>query len=129
VKEHVAEFSYRPGLCEKNYRVGVVWKHLQLTQGQQKLFDKERCFFSITNDWKSSAAEIVSRANDRCNQEHLIQQPKSGLPALTAPRDNLLSKGASRVIASRPGASRPGRRCCCPCMAAGASSSKHSGFY
>ncbi len=100
VKEHVAEFSYRPSNCKKDYRVVVVWKDLEVHKGQKKLFDDSKCFFYITNDWESPASEIVFHANDRCNQENLIQQQKNGVHALTAPLDNLESNWAYMVIAS-----------------------------
>jgi hypothetical protein len=100
VKEYVAEFTYRPTKCRKAYRVVVVWKDLEVSQGQQKLFDDERCFFYITNDWATPCEEIVFSANDRCNQENLIQQHKSGARSLTAPLDNLLSNWAYMVMAS-----------------------------
>jgi hypothetical protein len=100
VKEYVAEFTYRPGKCRKAYRVVVVWKDLEVNQGQQKLFDDDRCFFYITNDWATPAEEIVFSANDRCNQENLIQQHKSGVRSLTAPVDSLLSNWAYMVMAS-----------------------------
>lgn len=99
-KEYVAEFSYRPTKCRKEYRVVVVWKDLEVTKGQLKLFDKERCFFYITNDRKRSAEEIVRRARHRCDQENLIQQQKNGVRALTAPLDNLESNWAYMVMAS-----------------------------
>jgi hypothetical protein len=99
-EEHVAEFRYRPTKCQKDYRVVVVWKDLSVTQGQRKLFDYDRCFFYITNDWESSAEEIVFHANDRCDQENLIQQQKNGVRALTAPLDNLESNEAYMVMAS-----------------------------
>ena len=57
--EYVAEFSYRPTKCNKDYRVVVVWKDLEITKGQLKLFDDSKCFFYITNDWDRPAAEIV----------------------------------------------------------------------
>jgi len=99
VKEYVAEFKYRPTLCQKTYRVVVVWKDLEVTQGQKKLFDDSKCFFYITNDWDAAAEEIVFEANDRCNQENLVQQQKSGVRSLTAPVDNLVSNGAYMVMA------------------------------
>jgi len=99
----VAEFSYRPVKCQKDYRVIVVWKDLEVHQGQRKLFDKSRCFFYITNDWESSAAEIVFDANGRCNQENLIEQQKNGVRSLTAPLDSLDSNWAYMVIASLAG--------------------------
>ena len=99
VNEYVAEFKYSPTLCQKTYRVVVVWKDLEVTQGQRKLFDDARCFFYITNDREAAADEIVFDANDRSNQENLIQQQKSGVRALTAPVDNLVSNWAYMVMA------------------------------
>ena len=100
MEEHVAEFSYQPTKCRKAYRVVVVWKDLEESDGQGELFNKRRCFFYITNDRKSSAKQIVLKANDRCNQENLIEQLKNGVRSLTAPVDNLLSNWAYMVMAS-----------------------------
>jgi hypothetical protein len=101
VKEYVAEFRYRPTACKRDYRVVAVWKDLEVHQGQQRLFDDVRCFFYITNDWNSPAEQIVTaHANQRCNQENLIEQHKNGVHALTAPLDNLMSNWAYMVIAS-----------------------------
>jgi Transposase DDE domain group 1 len=100
LKEHVAAFSYRPVACRETYRVVVVWKDLEVSRGQRKLFDKSRCFFYITNDWESSAEQIVFKAHGRCNQENVIEQLKNGVRALAAPVDNLLSNGAYMVMAS-----------------------------
>lgn len=99
VNEYVAEFQYSPTCCRKTYRVVVVWKDLEVSEGQQKLFDDSRCFFYITNDWEASAEEIVFDANHRCNQENLIQQHKSGVRSLTAPVDSLVSNWAYMVMA------------------------------
>ena len=99
VKEYVAEFAYSPTKCKKNYRVVVVWKDLAISRGQLRLFDDAKCFFYITNDRKTPAAEIVLKANGRCNQENQIQQFKSGVPALTAPLDSLESNWAYMVMA------------------------------
>ncbi len=98
-QEYVAEFKYRPTLCRKTYRVVVVWKDLEVSEGQKKLFDDSKCFFYITNDWEAAAEEIVFEANDRCNQENLVQQQKSDVRSLTAPLDNLVSNGAYMVMA------------------------------
>jgi hypothetical protein len=102
VKEHVAEFAYRPTKCKKAYRVVVVWKDLDVYQGQKKLFDKERCFFYITNEEENvkSKEEVVFDANDRCNQENLHAQLKGGVRSLTAPVDSLLSNWAYMVMGS-----------------------------
>jgi len=100
VKEYVAEFPYRPTKCRKAYRVVVVWKDLEVHQGQKKLFDDSRCFFYIANDEDKSAEEVVFGANGRCNQENLLQQLKSGVRSLSAPVDSLLSNWAYMVMAS-----------------------------
>jgi hypothetical protein len=100
VKEYVAEFDYSPTKCGKTYRMVVVWKDLEMRKGQRKLFDTERCFFYITNDWKRLAAEIVARANGRCNQENTIKQQKNDVRSLTAPLDSLVSNWAYMVISS-----------------------------
>ncbi len=100
VKEHVAEFRYRPVKCKKAYRVVVVWKELDVYRGQKRLFDDARCFFYITNDEEKSAEAIVFDANDRCNQENLLGQLKSGVRSLTAPVDSLLSNWAYMVMGS-----------------------------
>lgn len=100
VAESVAEFAYRPTLCDRDYRVVVVWKELEVQQGQLKLFDDSKCFFYITNDWDSPAEAIVRQANGRCQQENVIEQHKNGVHALTAPLDNLTSNWAHMVIAS-----------------------------
>jgi hypothetical protein len=100
VKEHVAEFTYQPGNCKKAYRIVVVWKDLDVYKGQAKLFDTETCFFYITNIEEKPVEEIVFAANDRCNQENLHSQLKSGVRSLTAPVDSLLSNWAYMVMAS-----------------------------
>ena len=100
VKEHVAEFRYRPVKCKRVYRVVVVWKELDVYRGQKKLFDDARCFFYITNDWEKPAEEIVFEANGRCNQENLLAQLKGDVRSLTAPVDNLLSNWAYMVMGS-----------------------------
>jgi len=98
--EDVAEFSYTPRKCKKSYRVVVVRKNLTVEKGEEALFDDIRYFFYLTNKREESAAEIVYEANDRCNQENLISQLKSGVQALKAPVDNLLSNWAYMVTSS-----------------------------
>lgn len=99
--EWVAEFDYQPGQCSRTYRVIVLRKEVEVTSGQQKLFDDEPYFFYITNipKAKQSARQIVSQANQRCDQENLISQLKAS-GAFTAPLDNLHSNWAYMVIAS-----------------------------
>ena len=98
--EDVAEFSYRPVACKTAYRMVVIRKNLTVRKGELRLFDNYRYFFYLTNDWESSPAEIVFRANDRCNQENLHAQLKGGVRALQAPLDTLESNWAYMVMVS-----------------------------
>jgi len=98
--EDVAEFAYRPTKCRKTYRIVVLRKNLSVEKGEHVLFDDIRYFFYITNDPRSSAAQIVYSANGRCNQENLNEQLKNGVQALRMPVDNLVSNWAYMVMAS-----------------------------
>ena len=100
ISEQVAEFVYRPTLCQRDHRVVVVRKNLSVEKGEQVLFDDIRYFFYITNDHKTPASEIVLLANRRCNQENLIEQLKNGARAMQMPLDNLVSNWAYMVMAS-----------------------------
>jgi hypothetical protein len=98
--EEVGEFAYRPTACRNNYRVVAVRKNLSVEKGEQVLFDDVRYFFYISNDATTPADQIVMLANERCNQENLIAQLKSGVRALSAPVDSLESNWAYMVMAS-----------------------------
>jgi DDE family transposase len=98
--EWVAEFKYRPVACRQNYRLIVLRKELAVERGQNRLFDDYRYFVYLTNDWDSTAAEIVFSANDRCDQENLHAQLKGGVRSLTAPVDTLVSNWAYMVMTS-----------------------------
>ena len=98
--EETAEFDYRPTKCNKSYRIVVLRKNLSVEKGEKVLFDDIRYFFYITNDHKSSRAEIVRGANGRCNQENLNEQLKNGVKAMLMPVDNLVSNWAYMVMAS-----------------------------
>src|SRR4051794_23406197 len=100
LEEKIAEFDYRPTACKKSYRMIVVRKRLATDQDQMRLFEEYRYFFYITNDREMSAEEVVFSANDRCDQENLIAQLKSGVHALTTPVDDLVSNWAYMVMAS-----------------------------
>ena len=100
VGEEVAEFDYRPAACRKTYRMVVVKKLIDVSQGQSVLFHDYRYFFYLTNDWELSPAEVVFESNDRCDQENLHAQLKGSVRALHAPVDNLLSNWAYMVMVS-----------------------------
>jgi hypothetical protein len=100
LEEMVAEFDYRPIACTKSYRMVVLRKRVGVDRGQLRLFEEYRYFFFITNDRERTAEEVVFSANDRCDQENLIAQLKSGVRALTAPVDDLVSNWAYMVMGS-----------------------------
>jgi hypothetical protein len=81
-------------------RIGWWWcvKDISHEKGEQRLFDEIRYFFYITNDRRSTPAEIVFSCNDRCDRETRIEQLKNGVRALRAPVDNLFSNGAYMVM-------------------------------
>lgn len=100
VDEWVGETKYRPTACQRDYRLIILQKNLEVREPQQQqLFDDYRYFFYLTNDWESTPAEIVFRANDRCQQENILAQLKA-VRALHAPLDNLLSNNAYMLITS-----------------------------
>lgn len=99
-KEEIAEFDYQPGNCKQAYRMVVVKKHIRHESGQQLLFEDCVYFYYITNKRDIAAEEVVFLANDRCDQENLIEQLKNGVRSLHAPVDNLLSNWAYMVMAS-----------------------------
>jgi hypothetical protein len=100
VSEDVAEFDYRPTDCKHFYRVVVVRKNLSVERGELALYDEIRYFFYITNVRDQSTEQIVLLANDRCDQENLIEQLKNGVKALRMPVDNLVSNWAYMVMGS-----------------------------
>lgn len=96
--EDVAEFNYRPTACTQTYRMVVVRKNISVEKGEKLLFDRLVYFFYLTNEWVPEAHEIVFTANDRCQQENLLAQLHSGVRALQAPVDNLVSNWAYMVM-------------------------------
>lgn len=98
--EELAEFKYKPTKCKRTYRVVVVAKNISVEMGEQVLFDEIRYFFYITNDYRMKAEEVVRQACQRCNQENLIAQLKSGVRALHAPVNTLNANWAYMVMAS-----------------------------
>jgi hypothetical protein len=98
LSEQVAEFDYRPGACTRDYRMVVLRKHLVWERHGRVEEEETRYLFYITNQTTWSLAQVVFFANDRCNQENLIEQLKNGVPALRAPVNTLEANGAYMVI-------------------------------
>jgi DDE family transposase len=98
--EHVAEIAYRPGKCDRDYRLVITRKTIDVHSAQEKLWQEYRYFFYITNDRQTPAAELVLEANGRCDQENLIEQLKNGVHAMRLPVNDLISNWAYMVMAS-----------------------------
>lgn len=98
--EQVAEFDYQPGACKRSYRVVAVRKNISKLKGEHVLFDEIRYLFYITTRTDLSAAEVVRCANERCDQENVIEQLKNGVNALRVPLYDLVSNWAYRVLAA-----------------------------
>ena len=98
--EDVAEFDSQPRACEGTYRIVVVRKDLEVLAGNKLLYERYDYFFYITNDRKRSANQVVLDANQRCAQEKLIGELKSGVHALRSPLDGLVSNWAYMVMSS-----------------------------
>jgi len=98
--EDVAEFNYRPGHCNRDHRMVALRKLISVEKGQEQLFEQYRYFFYITNERDLPVEEVVFTANDRCDQENLIEQLKNGVHAMRNPLDNLHSNWAYMVMAT-----------------------------
>jgi hypothetical protein len=98
--EEVAEFAYRPHKCAKSYRVVVVRKNISKMKGENTLYDEIRYFFYITTRDDLSGEDVVRCANQRCDQENVIEELKNGVSALRMPLYDLVSNWAYMVIAA-----------------------------
>ena len=98
--EDVAEFEYQPGNCKQPYRMVVLRKNISKMKGEQVLLDDIRYFFYITTRTDLSAAEVVRCANERCDQENIVEQLKNGVGAMNVPLYDLVSNWAYMVMAT-----------------------------
>jgi hypothetical protein len=98
--EDVAEFDYQPGKCSRGYRVIALRKNISRARGDQVLLEEIRYFFYITTLAGHTAEQVVQEANDRCDQENVIAQLKSGVNALRVPVHDLVSNWAYMVAAA-----------------------------
>ena len=100
VGESIAEFNYQPNKCGRSYRLVVVRKNISVQKGENVLFEDIRYFFYITNHTEYSAEQVVALANQRCDQENVIEQLKNGVNAMRMPVDDLLSNWAYMVTSA-----------------------------
>ena len=57
----------------------AVRKNLSKIRGEQVLVDEIRYFFYITTRTDLTPAQVLACANDRCDQENVIEQLKNGV--------------------------------------------------
>jgi hypothetical protein len=100
VREDIAEFEHQPTRADRPYRIVVLCKTIVEEKGQRSLGQRDQYFFYVTNDRTMTAEAVVREANQRCNQENLIEQLKNGARALHAPLNMLEANWAYMVIAS-----------------------------
>jgi hypothetical protein len=98
--EDVAEFEYKPGKCSRPYRVVALRKNISKMKGENVLIEDIRYFFYITTRTDLTPSEVVYCANERCNQENVIEQLKNGVNAMRLPVYDLLSNWAYMVMAT-----------------------------
>jgi hypothetical protein len=100
VREDIAEFEHKPSRADRTYRVVVLRKQIAEHRGQLCLGNDHRYLFYITNDREMTAERVVRESNQRCAQEKLIGELKSGVKSLRAPLNTLSSNGAFMIAAS-----------------------------
>jgi hypothetical protein len=66
-------------------------KNISRSRGEQVLLEEIRYFFYITTLTGESAEQVVELANERCDQETVTGQLKSGINALRVPLYDLVS--------------------------------------
>lgn len=104
-REWVAEFDYHLpresrwnhlGLAGQRYRIVVRRQHVEVSQGQEHLYDDYRYYFIITNipRRRMTAAAVLRFAYGRCDQENIIEQLKNGIAALRMPTGELRANHA-----------------------------------
>jgi hypothetical protein len=98
--EDVAEFEYKPGKCSRPYRVIALRKNISKMKGEAVLYEEIRYFFYITTRTDLTPAEVVYCANQRCDQENVIEQLKNGVNAMRLPVYDLVSNWAYMVMAT-----------------------------
>lgn len=99
--EAVAEIAdYQPHKCQRGYRLILLRKEISVQRRGREIERLVRYFFYLTNRRDLSPAEVVARANQRCDQENVIEQLKNGVNALRMPGRDLVSNWAYMVMAA-----------------------------
>ena len=94
-EQWVAEVPYKITRSKHTYRLIIRRQRIEETDRQGRLFEIWRYRFALTNlDDACSATEVMDLTYQRCDQENVIEQLQSGVPALRMPTGDLLANGA-----------------------------------
>jgi hypothetical protein len=100
VSEEVAEIQYQPHLCRQEYRLVILRKTIDVKRKDRVVERQVRYLFYITNRKDLRPEEVIALANDRCDQENVIEQLKNGVNAMRMPVQDLESNWAYMVMAA-----------------------------
>jgi hypothetical protein len=100
VSEEVAEIQYKPLVCQQEYRLVILRKAIDVKRKDRVVKREVRYFFYIPNSTDLSLEEVIGSANDRCDQENVIEQLKNGVNAMRMPVQDLDSNWAYMVMAA-----------------------------
>jgi hypothetical protein len=98
--ESVARTQLSAAQVRAQLSLVVVRKNISIQKGEAVLLEDIKYFFYLTNHTDYRAQEIVALANQRCDQENVIEQLKNGVNAMRMPVDDLLSNWAYMVISA-----------------------------
>ena len=100
VSEEVAAIQYQPLLAQQAYRLVILRKTIDVKRKDRVEERQVRYLFYITNRKDLRPEEVVGLANDRCDQENVIEQLKNGVNAMRMPVQDLDSNWAYMVMAA-----------------------------
>jgi hypothetical protein len=94
-EQWVTEVPYKLARSKHTHRLIIRRQRIDETDRQGRLFEVWRYRFALTNlDEARSASEVIDLTYQRCDQENVIEQLQSGVPALRMPAGDLLANGA-----------------------------------
>jgi hypothetical protein len=98
--QDLVEFSYRPGNCQRDYRVLALRKNSSVERGEERAVLRVPILLLHHQRPGMTADEVMDQARQRCDQENLISQLKSGVRALHAPVNTLCANWAYMTMAA-----------------------------
>ena len=99
LEQELAEFSYKPTGCNREYRMVVRRVMTRETQGQEVLFAGYRYHFMLTDKEEWTPEEVVRFGYGRCDIENDLEQQENGIAAMKMPTGELLANWAFLLMA------------------------------